>query len=104
MTPDSTVTATPERADGADIRGLFDEHEAFRMDLGEGIERGLLARFRYVGVKDSIDYEPIPWRNRRLDPEELSMALATRKRADNCWEQYEKFKGERTVAFCSALG
>ena len=58
------LTATPDRADEADVAGLFDDHVPVRVGLAEGIERGLLARFHYVG-SDTIDYAPIPWRNRR---------------------------------------
>lgn len=98
------LTATPERTDGGNLLALCGQNLVFRCDLAEGIRQELLCHMQYYGVPDIVDYKAIPWRNRRLDPEELSMALATRKRADNCWEQYEKFKGERTVAFCSALG
>ncbi|MFW5967671.1 MAG: DEAD/DEAH box helicase family protein, partial [Persicimonas sp.] len=43
------LTATPDRADEADIRPLFDDFVAHRADIGEGIERGYLCPFHYQG-------------------------------------------------------
>lgn len=97
------VTATPDRADGADLTGLFDDHVPFRADLGLGIEEGLLAPFSYVGLKDDIDYRNIPWKNRRFDPEELGKAAATQNRMEKLWEGWQVHPGTRTLVFCCSL-
>jgi len=97
------VTATPERADGADLTGLFDDHVAYQADLGVGIEEGLLAPFAYIGLKDQIDYANIPWRNRRFDPEELAQAAATTRRMEKLWEGWQAHPGTRTLVFCCSI-
>ena len=37
--------------------------------------------FRYFGVKDSVDFEPIPWRSGKFDAAALTTAVATEERA-----------------------
>ncbi len=97
------LTATPERADGADVLGLFDDHVAYRADLGVGISEGLLAPFAYLGVKDEIDYANIPWRNQRFDPEELSKAAETEARMETLWRAWSENPGTRTLVFCCSI-
>src|SRR4029453_6477115 len=60
------LTATPDRADSADILGVFNDLVAFSAGIPRGVELGRLVPFHYFGVKDEIDYENIPWRNHRL--------------------------------------
>lgn len=97
------LTATPERADGGDVLGLFDEHVAYRADLGVGISEGLLAPFAYVGVKDEIDYANLPWRNHRFDPEALSRAAETEARMETLWRAWGENPGVRTLLFCCTV-
>jgi superfamily II DNA or RNA helicase/diadenosine tetraphosphate (Ap4A) HIT family hydrolase/HKD family nuclease len=94
------LTATPERTDGGDLLGLCGENVVYRCELAQGIRQGLLCPFHYFGVPDGVDYTNIPWRNRKFDIEALTAAVATRERAENVWEQYQKRGGHRTVAFC----
>lgn len=94
------LTATPERTDGGDLLGLCQENLVYRCDLTRGIRDGLLAPFHYFGVPDEVDYRNIPWRNNRFDPEELTRAVATQKRAENAFDQYSIRGGDRTLAFC----
>lgn len=97
------LTATPDRADEADLLGLFDDHLAHRVDLGAGIARGMLAPFRYFGLKDTVDYAPIPWRNRRFDPEALALAVQTVARMEKLWEAWQAHPGTRTLIFCCSI-
>src|SRR5262249_33582960 len=62
------LTATPDRAEEADVVGLFDDNLPYRAALGVGIVEGLLAPFASRGLRDVVDYANIPWRNRRFDP------------------------------------
>jgi superfamily II DNA or RNA helicase/diadenosine tetraphosphate (Ap4A) HIT family hydrolase/HKD family nuclease len=94
------LTATPERSDGADLLELCGGNLVFRCDLAEGIRRGLLCPFDYFGVPDEVDYTNIPWRSRRFDEEQLTVAVATQSRAANALEQLERRGGRRTLAFC----
>ena len=97
------LTATPERADGADIVGLFDDHVAHRAGIAEGIELGRLVPFHYFGVKDTIDYEHIPWRNRRFDPQVLTEAAETEARTETLWRAWAEHPGDRTLVFCCSI-
>ncbi|HIB68561.1 MAG TPA: DEAD/DEAH box helicase, partial [Phycisphaerales bacterium] len=94
------LTATPERTDGGNLLALCGQNLVYRCDLAAGMEENLLCPIRYYGVPDVVDYSNIPWRSTRFDPDELTTALATVKRAENAVEQYRKRAGSRTVAFC----
>lgn len=96
------LTATPERADGADLLALCGENLVYRCDLAEGIRRGLLSPFDYYGVPDEVDYANVPWRNGRFDEEELTNQLAITSRADNALDQLRRRGGSRTIAFCAS--
>jgi superfamily II DNA or RNA helicase/diadenosine tetraphosphate (Ap4A) HIT family hydrolase/SOS-response transcriptional repressor LexA len=97
------LTATPDRADAADILGLFDDFVAYRADIASGIELGRLTPFHYVGVRDDIDYENVPWRNRRFDPEALSRAAQTEARMQTLWRAWGSHGGDRTLVFCCSI-
>lgn len=97
------LTATPDRLDGADLLHLCGDRVVARIGLVEGIARKQLAPFAYYGVRDSIDYSTIPWRNRRFDPETLTRAASTQARADQAVAAYRKHalpEGRKTLVFC----
>ncbi|MBN1208210.1 MAG: DEAD/DEAH box helicase family protein [Myxococcaceae bacterium] len=97
------LTATPERADEGDVLGLFDDHVAYRANVGEGIARGLLVPFTYQGLKDDVAYENLPWRNRRFDPEHLSAAVQTETRMQRLWKAWEEHPARRSLIFCCSV-
>jgi superfamily II DNA or RNA helicase/diadenosine tetraphosphate (Ap4A) HIT family hydrolase len=99
------LTATPDRADEGDIVGLFDDHVAFRADLGVGIQVGRLVPFDYFGLKDTVDYsfENIPWRNRRFDPAALERAVQTEQRMQVLWNGWREHPGTRSLVFCCSI-
>jgi superfamily II DNA or RNA helicase/diadenosine tetraphosphate (Ap4A) HIT family hydrolase/SOS-response transcriptional repressor LexA len=97
------LTATPDRADAADILGLFDDFIAYRADIARGIELDRLVPFHYLGVKDDIDYDNIPWRNRRFDPDALSRAAETDARMQTLWRAWGSHPGDRTLVFCCSI-
>lgn len=59
------LTATPERADGQDVKEFFDGHVAVELRLWEALERGLLSPFQYFGISDSTDLSRLGWRGGR---------------------------------------
>ena len=59
------LTATPERADGQDVRHWFDGHTAVELRLWEALERQLLSPFQYFGVHDDVSLERLEWRRGR---------------------------------------
>ena len=97
------LTATPERLDGADLLALCGDNLVFECNLVEGIARGDLSRFAYFGVRDVVDYTPIPWRGGRFDPDALSDAVATRVRAQQALDEWRGRGGGPTLGFCVAV-
>jgi len=98
------LTATPDRTDQSDILSLCDDNLVFTYSLFAGIEAGLLAPFHYYGIfDDSVDYQEIPWRNGRFDPEQLSNRLATLARARHALDQWREHGQQRTLAFCVSV-
>lgn len=97
------LTATPDRSDGSDILRLCDDNLIYRRDLYDGINDHQLSPFSYYGVYDSeVDYEHIPWRNGKFDPEKLSTQLATRARANHALKEWHEHAQKRTLAFCAS--
>ncbi|MEQ4300914.1 DUF3427 domain-containing protein [Plantactinospora sp. B6F1] len=67
------LTATPDRADGGDVRRWFDGRTAVELHLWEALERQLLAPFQYFGLHDDVDLSMLRWRRGQgYDPSELS--------------------------------
>ena len=97
------LTATPDRADEADVVGLFDDNLVYRADLGVGIAEGLLAPFAYFGLRDVVDYANIPWRNRRFDPEVLAEAVQTQARMERLWAAWIEHPARRSLVFCCSI-
>ena len=56
------MTATPERADGLDIKRWFDGRFAFEMRLWDALDQRLLSPFQYFGIADDTDLSQVTWR------------------------------------------
>lgn len=65
------LTATPERADGSDVRDFFDGRIASELRLWDALESDLLCPFHYFAVADNTDLSSITWRRGRYDEGEL---------------------------------
>ncbi len=66
------LTATPDRADGRDVRRWFDGHAAVELHLREALDRQLLAPFHYFGLHDDVDLSHLQWkRGQGYDRSEL---------------------------------
>lgn len=66
------LTATPERADGRNILGWFDDRVAAEIRLWKALDRGLLVPFQYFGIHDGTDLSTVDWRNGRYDADALT--------------------------------
>ncbi len=97
------LTATPQRMDGADLLALCHDNLVFECSLVAGIQRGDLVPFNYWGIRDVVDFAPIPWRNGRFDPEALAAAVETQDRAEQAFREWSEHKGARTFAFCCSI-
>ncbi|HEX6197331.1 MAG TPA: DUF3427 domain-containing protein [Jiangellaceae bacterium] len=65
------LTATPERADGVDVRSFFDDRTAYELPLWDALAADLLVPFHYFGVADGVDLSRIEWRRGFYDVEKL---------------------------------
>jgi superfamily II DNA or RNA helicase/HKD family nuclease len=66
------LTATPERADGTDVRAFFDGRTAVELRLWEALGADLLCPFHYFAVSDGTDLRSVKWSRGRYDEAELS--------------------------------
>ena len=94
------LTATPERTDGVDVATLFDDVLAWQATVGDGIAEGSLVPFHYLGLKDDVDFEQIPWRNGRFDPTALEEKLENSERMERLWTAWQADPDARTLVFC----
>ena len=97
------LTATPDRTDQSDILSLCDDNLVHQCDLFDGIHANLLAPFHYYGIVDeTVDYEAIPWRNGRFDPDALDAQLVTQRRHQHTLATWLQHRQRRTLAFCAS--
>jgi superfamily II DNA or RNA helicase/HKD family nuclease len=61
------LTATPERADGVDVRDFFGGRVAAELRLWEALEQNLLCPFHYFGIHDGTDLEGVQWKHGGYD-------------------------------------
>ena len=95
------LTATPERTDQANILALCHNNLVFERNLVHGIDEKILVPFHYYGIwDDSVDYQAIPWRNGKFDPEAIENQFATQKRAAHIFKHWQTHQQQRTLAFC----
>jgi len=99
------LTATPNRADAADLLALCSDNLVYDCGLVEGVGRGLLCPFTYHAIADVADYEHIPWRNGRFDLDELTSELATLDRAQQVFDEWRSLGGDarQALGFCCTI-
>lgn len=66
------LTATPERADGTDVRVFFEGRTAAELRLWDALGADLLCPFHYFAVSDGTDLSRVTWKRGRYDEGELS--------------------------------
>ena len=65
------LTATPERADGINVREYFGSRIATQLRLWDALEAELLCPFHYFGIADGVDLSRLTWKRGRYEPAEL---------------------------------
>ncbi len=65
------LTATPDRADGVDVREFFDGRVAVEIGLAEALEQDLLCPFHYFGIADNTDLTTVEWKRGSYDVDAL---------------------------------
>ena len=66
------LTATPERADGVDVREFFGGRVAAELRLWDALDQQLLCPFHYFGIYDPTEIEQVAWKRGRYDVAALS--------------------------------
>lgn len=97
------LTATPERLDNKDVFSLCDYNTVYEVRLREAINKGWLVPFRYYGIyDDTVNYDDIEYKKGKYNEKALEKALTLSKRAELILKNYEKYKSERALGFCSS--
>lgn len=102
------LTATPERADGLDIRRWTDGRTAFDMRLWHALDRQLLAPFQYFGLADVADLSEVRWQAGRYNADDLTRVYtATDARAHLILKQVHRIVADpremKTLGFCATV-
>ncbi len=99
------LTATPDRADAADLLALCGDNLVYECGLISGIRRELLSPFAYRAIRDVADYAEIPWRGGRFDVNKLSEQLETQQRAAQVYDEWQGLGGstKQVLAFCCSI-
>ncbi|MBE6478567.1 MAG: DUF3427 domain-containing protein [Propionibacteriaceae bacterium] len=102
------LTATPERADGVDIRSFFDGRSAYEIRLWDALEADLLCPFHYFAISDNTDLRGLSWNRGRYDPEALSeLYVQDEARSALILTQLHRLvidpRGMRAIGFCVSV-
>lgn len=66
------LTATPERADGVDVREFFGGRVAAELRLWDALDQQLLCPFHYFGIYDPTEIDQVAWKRGGYDTAALS--------------------------------
>jgi superfamily II DNA or RNA helicase len=102
------LTATPERADGRDVKHWFGDRVAAELRLWLALERGLLCPFQYFGHHDETDLSQLPWTRGGYDSEALEQLLTGNDVRDRIvLKQLQDKIGDvsrmRALGFCASV-
>jgi superfamily II DNA or RNA helicase len=102
------MTATPERTDGFDIKGLFGGHVAVELRLWDALEQGLLCPFQYFGVADGTDLSQLSWSRGGYDLGQLDNVYTgnearVAKVLRALYDVVEDFSTMRALGFCVSI-
>ena len=103
------LTATPERADGAQVTDFFDARPdgspAVELRLWDALDQQLLAPFEYYASADETNLEQVRWGQPQQEREDLGKLLgadhARARRIIHALEHYaDRRSAVRAIAFC----
>lgn len=103
------LTATPERADGLDVRAYFGGHVSVEMRLWEALDAELLSPFHYFVISDNTDLSQFSWKRGSYDVRELeNLYTGNHARAalilDQVRDLIEDPLSMRAIGFCVGIG
>ena len=102
------LTATPERADGVDVRKFFDNRVAAELRLWDALDQQLLCPFHYFGIYDPTDIDHIAWKRGGYDSAALSGVYTgnearTRIILKELTNKVDDVHAMRALGFCVSL-
>ena len=103
------LTATPERADGLDVRQWTGDRTAFDMRLWHALDRQLLSPFQYFGIADTVDLTDVPWQAGQYAARELDRVYsADHAHARTVLTQTGRIVSDarqmKALGFCASVG
>ncbi len=94
------LTATPYRADGADLAALFGEI-VYQYNIGDGIGDGYLCEFDAIRVKTKLNLDNVHTLAGEFNQKELSQLVDTPKRNQLLLDRYRQYaNGLQNIVFC----
>jgi hypothetical protein len=102
------LTATPERADGVDVRTFFGGRSAYELRLWDALSAELLSPFHYFGISDGTDLAAIEWKRGRYDEAALSQLytgndVRTRIVLEQLRDKVVDLASMRALGFCVSV-
>ncbi|NBQ42949.1 MAG: DUF3427 domain-containing protein [Mycobacteriaceae bacterium] len=102
------LTATPERADGVDVRDFFGGRVAAELRLWDALDQQLLCPFHYFGIYDPTEIDTIAWRRGGYDLGDLSRVYTgndarTRIILRELNDKVGDVHGMRALGFCVSV-
>ena len=103
------LTATPERADGRDVRDFFGGESTVELRLWDALEEGLLCPFQYFGIADNEDLSAVEWVGGKYSVDGLEQVFVKNgeARASLVYEQVNRIVTDlhvmRAIGFCVSV-
>ena len=97
------LTATPERTDGEDLLGVF-QNVAHKLDIRSAVETGSLCPVRCIRIKTNIDMRDVRISGFRYNTRDLESTIKVPERNQlivDTWNEY--ITNKPTVVFCASV-
>lgn len=97
------LTATPERADGADLLEVFQD-VAHKLDIKEAVETGVLCPVRCIRVKTNVNMFDVRINGFKYNSLDLEQTIMIPGRNQLIVDTYMEYaQGKSTVIFCTSV-
>lgn len=97
------LTATPERADGADLLEVFQD-VAHKLDIKEAVETGVLCPVRCIRVKTNVNMSDVRINGFKYNSLDLEQTIMIPGRNQLIVDTYMEYaQGKSTVIFCTSV-
>lgn len=94
------LTATPHRADGANLGDIYDKI-SFQYGIGEAIRDGYLCEFDALRIESRISLDGVRTTAGELNQKDLKQTVDTPERNDLIVKKYKQYaQGRQNIVFC----